>query len=170
MHHHARQNIGKQETTMVQAIPEGYHTVTPSLTYKDTRKAIAFYQKAFGAVERWVMPTPDGKNVSHAEIQIGDSFVMMCDENPNRGCKSAEAMSGSPVTFYLYVKDVDAAFKKAVEAGATVTMPVMDMFWGDRAGVVTDPFGYCWMFATHTKDLSPEEIKKAAAAFYAQQK
>jgi PhnB protein len=155
---------------MVKRIPEGYHTITACLTCKDTRQAIEFYKKALGAVERHVMVAPDGKSVTHAEIQIGNSIVMMGDENPQKGCKSAQTLGGSPISFYLYVEDVDAAFKKAISAGAKEVMPLVDMFWGDRCGVVADPFGYQWMFATHVKDMTPDEIKKGAQQFYSQNK
>lgn len=152
---------------MSKPIPDGYHTITPMCCYKDTRKAIDFYKKAFGAEERFVMPGPNGKGIVHAEIKIGDSFFMLGDENTPR-CKSAESYGGSPIGFYLYVKDADAAFKKAIEAGAKSEMAVEDTFWGDRMGTVKDPFGYSWSFATHIKDLTPQEIQKGAEAFYAQ--
>ena len=149
---------------MAQAIPEGYSSITPILVFKDTNKAIAFDQQAFNAQLRYAMPGPDGKGVMHAELCIGSSVIMMGDENPEQPCKSAETLGGSPVTFYLYLEKVDAAFKTAVEAGATIRMPVEDMFWGDRVGSVQDPFGYSWMLATHTKDLSPQEIAQGAQA------
>lgn len=147
---------------MTKPIPDGYHAISPMLVAKDARKAIDFYKKAFDAKEKFVMPGPNGQGVMHAELQIGDSVFMMGDENPQRNRKSAETLGSSPVSFYLYVKNVDASFKNAVDAGATVEMPLQDMFWGDRAGTVKDPFGYTWMIATHTKDLTPEEIKKGA--------
>ncbi|HBG18430.1 MAG: glyoxalase [Desulfobacterales bacterium GWB2_56_26] len=149
---------------MTQPIPEGYQTLTPMFVYKDARKAIEFYKKAFGAEERCVMPGPDGKGVMHAEIKIGSSIVMMGEENPQYPCQSAETLGDSPVSFYVYVNDVDKAFETAVKAGAEVRMPVSDMFWGDRMGTVQDPFGYSWSFATHVKDLTPEEIEKGAMA------
>ena len=152
---------------MTKAIPEGFHSVTPMFMFKDARKAIEFYKRAFGAQERFAMPGPDGKGVMHAELRIGDSIIMMGDENPQEPCKSAETMGGSPVSFYLYVESVDAAFAKAVEAGAKTRMPVEDMFWGDRAGTVQDPFGYSWMLATHIKDLTPQEIEQGAKAAFA---
>jgi PhnB protein len=149
---------------MVKPIPEGFHNITPTLMFKDSRKAIEFYKIAFGAKERFAMPGPDGKGVMHAEITIGDSIIMMGDEHPMMSCKSAETAGGSPVNFLIYLENVDAAFRKALEAGATIDMPVQDMFWGDRAGTVKDPFGYNWMLATHTRDLTPEEIQKGAQA------
>lgn len=146
---------------MKKGIPEGYHTVTPSITFKDSRKAIEFYKKAFGAQERHIMPGPDGK-VMHAEIKIGDSFIMMCDEIPKCQNKSAETLGITPIFFYVYTEDADAAFQKAVAAGAESLMPPQDMFWGDRMGTVKDPFGYSWSFATKQKDLTMEEMTKAS--------
>lgn len=155
---------------MTKPIPDGYHAISPCVSFKNARKAIDFYKKVFGAIERMVMPTSDGCGVMHAELQIGDSIFMMGDENPQRNNKSAESLGASPVSFFLYVTDVDASFKKAVGAGCDVEMPLQDMFWGDRAGTVKDPFGYVWMIATHKKDLTPEEIKSGAEAAYAQKK
>ncbi len=152
---------------MRKAIPEGFHTVTPMFMFKDARKAMAFYQRAFGAEELFTMPGPDGTEVMHAELRIGDSIIMMGEEHPQNPCKSAETMGSSPVSFYLYVEDVDAAFAKAVAAGAESRMPVEDMFWGDRAGTVQDPFGYSWMLATHIRDLTPKEMEEGARAFFA---
>ncbi len=153
---------------MTKPIPDGYHAITPHLILKDSRKAIEFYKKAFDAKEIHIMPGPNGQGVIHAEIKIGDSVIMLGDENSR--CKSAETTGSSPVTFYLYVKDVDTFFKKALVAGCHIEMPLQDMFWGDRAGTVKDPFGYIWMIATHTKDLTPEEIQKGAENFYIQKK
>ena len=153
---------------MTKAIPEGYSTVTPMFIFKDARKAIEFYRRAFGAQERFVMPGPDGKGVMHAELQIGSSIIMMGEENPQEPCKSAETIGGSPVSFYLYLENVDEAFRIALEAGAEARMPVEDMFWGDRVGTVQDPFGYNWTLATHIKDLTPQEIQQGAQAAFAQ--
>jgi PhnB protein len=150
---------------MTKAIPDGYHAVTPSLSFKDTRKAIDFYRRALDAKELYVAPSPDGKKVMHATIQIGDSILMMADEMP--GCVSAETAGGSPITLFLYVQDADKTYNQAVAAGAKPMMPMMDMFWGDRAGNVTDPFGYCWMIATHKRDLSQDEVMKGAEEFFA---
>ena len=150
---------------MAQSMPGGYHTVTPSFTFKDSKKAIEFYQKAFSAKVLDLFPNPAGPGIMHATIQIGDSIVMMGDEGPQ--CQSAETLGGSPITLYLYVPDADAAFKQAVAAGGTVMMPVADMFWGDRAGSIKDPFGYSWMIATHTQDLTQEQIRKGAEVFFA---
>lgn len=155
---------------MAKSIPEGYHTVTPSFTFKDSKKAIEFYKKAFGAKVLDLFPSLNGQGIMHVTIQIGNSIVMMGDENPNaENCgKSAETLGGSPISLYLYVSNADAAFKQAVEAGGTETMPVADMFWGDRCGTLKDPFGYSWMIATHKQDLNQDEIRKGAEAFFAQ--
>lgn len=153
--------------TKVKAIPEGFHTVTPCLTLKNSLEAIEFYKKAFGAKELGVFPAPDGKSTMHATIQIGDSILMMGDEMPGQGCKSAESLGASPISLYIYVPDADVAFKQAVAAGAMVTMPVADMFWGDRCGSLKDPFGYAWTIATHTRDLTGEEIREGAKSFFA---
>ena len=148
-------------------IPEGYHTLTPQIVFKDCKKAIEFYKKAFDAKEMSLLLLPGGERVMHAAIQVGNSIIMMSDENPSCN-KSFETIGGSPVSFYIYVEDVDKAFKKAIDAGAITTMPVADMFWGDRCGNVKDPFGYSWMIGTHKKDLTPEEIAKGAELFCAQ--
>jgi uncharacterized glyoxalase superfamily protein PhnB len=152
---------------MINAIPEGYQTLTPMFIFKDAGKAIDFYKRAFGAEERFVMPRPDGKGVMHAEVQIGTSIIMMGEESPDCPSKSAETTGSTPISFYIYVENVDEAFKKAVEAGSKIQMPVEDMFWGDRMGTVPDPFGYSWSLASHTKDLTPEEIQKGAQAMFA---
>lgn len=149
-------------------IPDGFHTVTPNLVVQDAAKAIDFYKKAFGAEERMRSPGPGGKGIMHAELKIGDSIVMLADEMPEMGCQSPKTLKGSPVGFFMYVADVDASFKRAVEAGAQAKMPVSDMFWGDRCGQVVDPFGHSWSMATHQEDLTPEEIGKRQAAFFAQ--
>jgi uncharacterized glyoxalase superfamily protein PhnB len=145
----------------VKPIPEGYPTLTPSLTVRDAAQAIEFYKKAFGAQERFRMPTPDGRLVAHAELKIGDSVFMLADEMPEmpgQECRSPLALEGTPVSFYVYVEDVDAVFERAVAAGATVKMPVQEAFWGDRMGMVADPSGHLWALATHIEDLSPEEL------------
>ena len=152
---------------MTRAIPEGFHSVTPMCMFKDARKAIEFYKRAFGAEELFAMPGTDSKGVMHAEVRIGDSIIMMGEENPQEACKSAETIGGSPVSFYIYVENADAAFQRAIEAGAESRMPVEDMFWGDRAGTVQDPFSYSWMLATHIKDLTMEKIQQGAQAFFA---
>ena len=152
---------------MTKPIPEGYHTVTPMFVFKNSLKAIEFYKKAFGATEKHVMPGPDGKGVMHAEIKIGDSSIMLGDESPGCTNKSAETQGGSPISLYLYVKDVDAAFERAVAAGGKPHMPVQDMFWGDRIGAIHDPFGYSWTLATHVADFTPEEMARGAEAMFA---
>ena len=153
----------------VKPIPEGYHTVTASLIFAAADKAIDFYKKAFGAEEVMRMPGPGGR-VMHAELRIGDSRIMLADEMPDMGCKAPGAYGGSPVAFYVYVENADAAFKRAVDAGAKARMPLMDMFWGDRCGNVEDPFGYRWNIAQHVKDMTPEEMKKGQEAWFAQMK
>ncbi len=153
-------------TQQVKAIPEGYHTVTPGLTVRDGTKAIEFYKRAFGAQEIFRMNRPDGR-LMHAELKIGDSIIMLGEENPQWGCQSPESLKGTPVSFYLYVPDADAAFAKAVAAGAKVQKPVGDMFWGDRQGEVSDPFGHRWSVATHKEDLTPQQIEQRAQEFFA---
>jgi len=155
---------------MTKAIPEGYHSITPNFVFQDARKAIEFYKQAFGAQERYTMPGPDGRGVMHAELLIGTSIIMMGEESPQQSCQSANTLGGSPVSFYLYVENVDQAFRRALEAGAASRMPVQEMFWGDRAGTVQDPFGYSWTLASHTRDLTPQEIQQGAQAFFAQMK
>jgi PhnB protein len=154
--------------TKVKPIAEGYHSVTPSLTLKDSLKAIKFYKKAFGAKEMGVFPSPDGKSTMHATIKIGDSIIMMGDERPGQNCQSAETLGSSPVSLFIYVPDVDKVFNQAVEAGAEITMPLDDMFWGDRCGTVKDPFSYSWLIATHIKDMTIEETQQAAESFFAE--
>jgi PhnB protein len=155
---------------MAKPIPDGYHSITPSFTFKDCRKAIDFYKQAFGAKLLDLFPRPDGQGAMHATIQIGNSIVMMGDEmTAAENCpKSAETTGSSPISLYLYVPDADASFQQAIAAGAEATMPVADMFWGDRCGTLTDPFGYTWMVATHKQDLTSDEIRKGAEAFFAQ--
>ncbi len=150
-------------TGKVRHIPDGYNTVTPYLIVRDAAKAIEFYKQAFGARELMRMAAPGGK-VGHAEIKIGNSPIMLADEAPEIGARSPETIGGSPISILLYVEDVDAVFKQAVAAGAKVTRPVKDQFYGDRTGGITDPFGHVWYIATHKEDVSPEEMKKRAAA------
>ncbi len=152
---------------MAQPIPKGYHAVTPSFTFKSSKKAIEFYKKAFNAKALDVFPALTGDGLMHATVQIGDSIIMMGDEMGEH-CKSAETAGVSPISLYIYTADADAMFKQAVAAGAKVTMPMADAFWGDRTGMVQDPFGYSWMIATHKRDLSPEEMRKGAEDFFAQ--
>ena len=147
----------------VKPIPDGYHTVTPHLALRDAAKAIDFYQKAFGAEELFRMPGPGGI-VMHAQVKIGDSIVMLGEENPEMGGSSPQTIGGSPVNLLLYVKDVDASFARAEKAGCKVSMPLTDMFWGDRYGKLVDPFGHHWSLATHKEDVAPEEMAKRMAA------
>ena len=145
----------------VKAIPDGYHTITPALTIRDAARAIEFYEKAFNAQQFDRLDGPDDK-VMHASLKIGNSFFMLGEENPQMGASSPMTLSGTPVSLYLYVENVDVAFNQAVTAGAKVEMPVADMFWGDRVGQVSDPFGHRWWLATHKQDLTPEQIKQDA--------
>ena len=145
----------------VKPVPEGYHTLTPFLTVRDAARAIEFYKQAFGAKERGVMKGPDGK-VMHAELMIGDSMVMLSDEFPDFGALSPQSIGGSPMGLHIYIDGVDAAFDRAVKAGAQVEMPVMDQFWGDRYGQVSDPFGHSWSLATHKEDVPRREMAKRA--------
>ena len=143
-------------------IPEGMHSLTPHLVCAGAAEAIDFYKRAFNAVEQARLPGADGK-LMHAAVKIGDSTLMLVDENPQWGSLGPKALKGSPVTIHLYVPDVDATVAKAVAAGAKVTMPVADMFWGDRYGQLEDPFGHRWSVATHTRDLTSEEIREGMA-------
>jgi PhnB protein len=147
----------------VEAIPKGYHTLTPYMTVRDAARAIEFYKQAFGAVEKGVMPAPDGK-IMHAELIIGDSVFMLADEFPQYGSMSPLSTGGSGMGLHIYVEDVDSAFDRAVKAGAKVDMPVSDMFWGDRYGKLSDPFGHKWSIATHKADLTMEEMAEGAKA------
>lgn len=142
----------------VRPIPEGYHTVTPVLTVHDAARTIEFYKEAFGAEERFRMTTPDGKAIAHAELKIGDSVFMLGEEMPGYESASPQTLGSTTVSFYIYVEDVDAAFDRAVSAGATVKYPLENMFWGDRTGTVVDPSGHFWTLATHIEDVSPEEL------------
>jgi PhnB protein len=145
------------------SIPDGYHNVTPYLIVNDAAAAIEFYKKAFGATELMRMPKPNGK-IGHAEIKIGDSPIMLADEVPEMGARSPRTFGGSPVSIFLYVDDVDTTFARAVNGGAKVQRPLADQFYGDRTGGVEDPFGHVWYIATHVEDVSPEDMKKRAAA------
>ena len=151
---------------MTKPIPDGFHSVTPSLVVCNAAEAIEFYKKAFNANEIYKFPTPDGK-ILHAMIQIGDSFVMMSDEFPTMGMKSPATLGGTAVTLHLYVEDSDKIFKQAVDAGAVITMPIMDSFWGDRFGTVMDPYGHSWAIATHKIDMTPDGLRKAGQEYFA---
>ena len=147
----------------VKAVPDGYHSLTPYLVCKGAAKAIDFYIKAFGAEETVRMPGPDGV-IMHAEVKIGNSMLMLSDENKERGQLSPDSLGGSPCSVMFYADDVDALFTRAVAAGAKAEMPPADMFWGDRMGNLVDPFGHKWAIATHKEDVSPEEMEKRMAA------
>jgi PhnB protein len=142
-------------------IPEGYQTVTPYLAVDDAVEAIEYYKKAFGARERARMEAPEGK-IGHAELEIGDSVVMLSDPFPQATTKPPKELGGTSASVFMYVEDVDAVVKEAVDAGATITMEVADQFWGDRLGSVTDPFGHSWSIATHIEDVPPEEMAERA--------
>ena len=146
---------------MVQPVPEGYHTVTPYLAVHDGAAALAFYQKAFNAQVLFQMPAPGGR-IGHAELQIGDSRVMLADEHPEIGFRGPKMLGGSAVMLHLYVDDCDAWFDRAVKAGAKVLRPLEDQFYGDRGGQVEDPFGHSWYLSTHKEDVSPEEMEERA--------
>ena len=146
----------------IKPIPSGFHTLTPHLVVKGASQAIEFYKKAFGAEEIARVSGPDGKSLMHADLKIGDSHVFLVDEFPEMDCRGPQSIGGTAVTIHMYVEDVDAAFGKAVAAGAQVKMPLADMFWGDRYGVLADPFGHAWSMAAHKEDLTPEEIRKRA--------
>lgn len=143
----------------VRPIPTEYHRVTPYLVMKNAAKAIDFYRNVFDAKERMRLPTPDG-TIAHAEIQIGDSIVMLSEEAPERGFRGPQSFGGTPVSLLLYVENVDTVFKKAITAGAKEMRPVKNQFYGDRSGTLTDPFGHCWTIATHVEDVRPEELQK----------
>jgi PhnB protein len=147
----------------VKPIPEGYHSLNPYLAVNDAAAAIEYYSEVFGAKERFRMDGPDG-SIGHAELQIGDSVLMLADPNPQSSAKSPKELGGTSTGILLYVEDVDAIVKKATDAGGTLTMPVEDMFWGDRFGQVTDPFGHNWQIATHVEDLTEEQMAERAKA------
>ena len=149
----------------VKPIPDGFHTLTPHIVVQDAAKAIDFYKGAFGAEELARHRTPDG-SIMHALMKVGDSMLMLNDEFPQMGAVGPNTIGGSAVTLSLYVQDADKAWKRAVDAGASVKMPIADMFWGDRYGVLTDPFGHVWAIAQHKQDLTPEQIAKAAEAAF----
>jgi len=154
-------------TATVKSIPEGFRTVTPSLTVKGAAQAIEYYKQALGATELVRMPSPDGK-IMHAELKIGDSIIFLTDEFPERGMSRApQTLGGTTSTLNLYVEDVDSLYQKAIDAGGKVNMPVDDMFWGDRYGTFTDPFGHQWGIATHKEDVSPADMEKRARDFFA---
>jgi PhnB protein len=147
----------------VKAIPDGYHSVTPYLIISGAAAAIDYYKQAFGATELLRMPAPGGK-VGHAEIKIGDSPIMLADEHPDMGYKSPQTLGGSPVSIMIYVADVDKVFDQAIAAGGKAQRPVKDQFYGDRSGTLEDPFGHVWHVATHTEDVSAEEMERRMKA------
>jgi PhnB protein len=158
----------------VKPIPEGYHSITPNLVIRGARKALEFYKKVFSAAVTFLQARPDGK-VMHATIKIGDSILMIADEcSPHEGHKtgcvrSPADLGGTTTNLYLYVNDADAVFDKAVKNGAVVLMPIADMFWGDRVGMFTDPFGHSWSVATHKEEVSAKQLKKNMEKFFSQQ-
>jgi uncharacterized glyoxalase superfamily protein PhnB len=143
-------------------VPEGYHTLTPSLNLKGARAALEFYKAAFGAVERFIMPGP-GDSVMHGEMQIGDSVVMFCDETPDWGALSPQTVGGCPLSLNLYVPDCDASTAQAKTAGAEVQQPPTTYPWGERSSMVCDQFGFRWAICTHLEDVSPEELQRRLA-------
>jgi PhnB protein len=147
---------------MTKPIPDGYPRVTPYLSVDDATKALDFYKSVFGATERLRMDGPEGK-IAHAELAIGDGVIMLADEFPDMGNKSPRTVGGSPVTVFVYVEDVDATFRKALDAGAREVEPVEDKFYGDRAGQFEDPFGHLWSVGSHIEDVSPEEMERRMA-------
>jgi PhnB protein len=149
----------------VSPIPQGYHTATPYLVVKDAQRALEYYKEAFGATGLKSMTAPDGR-IMHAEFKIGDSMMMLSEEMGP--CRSPLSLGGSPVSIFLYVEDVDSVYKQAVSAGAKADLPPQDMFWGDRFGRLTDPFGHDWALATHVEDVAPEEMKERADKAMAQ--
>ena len=147
-------------------VPEGYHSLTPGLVVHNAAEAIEFYKRAFGAQELGRMSAPDGQTVWHAELQIGDSRLMLGDECPDMAdVRAPKSLGGTASSLHIYVEDADAVFQRAVEAGATVTMPPMDAFWGDRYGKVNDPFGHQWGIATRQEEVSDEEMQRRAEAY-----
>lgn len=150
----------------VQAIPKGYHSVTPHLVVSRASEAIEFYKKALGAKEVSRFSTPDGK-IMHAELQIGDSRVMLGDEMPEMSARGPKALGGTAVALFLYREDIDSLWKQAINAGAKQVDPLINQFWGDKAGCIEDPYGHRWWLAQHLEDLSDEEMRKRAQAAFA---
>lgn len=144
-------------------IPEGYRTLAPYLATDDAARAIDYYKQAFGAKERVRMEAPDG-SIGHAELEIGDSVIMLSDPSPQSSTRPPSELGGTSASVFMYAEDVDAVVKQAVDAGATITAEVADQFWGDRFGTIRDPFGHVWSVATHIEDLTPEEIGERAKA------
>lgn len=145
----------------VKAIPEGYHSITPYMVMHDAAAAIDFYKNVFGATELFRMDSPGGK-IGHCEMMFGDSHIMLADEHPEMGALSPRSVGGTPVSLMLYIEDVDTVFKRAIAAGATELRPITDQFYGDRSGMISDPFGHIWTVATHVEDVPPEEMERRA--------
>ncbi|SRR5690606_3195215 len=164
----AKKKAKKANTKKVNYIPKGFHSVTPGLAIRDAAKAIDFYKKAFGAKEKFRMSGPDGK-IMHADIMIGNSHIMLGEEDAQMNHLSPLSLNGSPVGLYIYVRNADKVFDQAVKAGASVTMPMTDQFWGDRAGMIADPFGHKWWIATRKRNPTRKEIAKAVEEMSAQQ-
>jgi PhnB protein len=164
----AKKAPARRRAKKASPVPKGFRTVTPYLVVRNGAQAIDFYKKALGAKELMRMPMEDGR-VAHAELQIGDSRVMLGDEQPERGASAPQTVGGSSVHIFLYLKDVDGAFARAIAAGATAEMPPTDMFWGDRYAKLSDPYGHKWNMATHVEDVSPKEMGRRAAEAAAQQ-
>jgi len=158
----------KKTPTRVPAIPAGYHTLTPGFCVRGAVEAMEFYKRALGAREHLRLMKPDGKTLAHAELVLGTSKFMLGEEDPAMGATSAQTLGGSPVNFYVYVANVDAAVQRAIDAGAKALSPVTNMFWGDRIGAIMDPYGQKWTLATHKEDVPQREMAKRAEAFYAQ--
>ncbi len=148
----------------VKPIPKGYHVVTPYLVIREAANAIDYYKKVFGATVKVRMDDPSTKKVGHAELQIGDSVIMLADEHPEMGFRSPQSLGGSPVSLLIYVDNVDTVFSRAISAGGKQLRPVADQFYGDRNGTLADPFGHIWTVATHVEDVTPEEMKRRMAA------
>ena len=155
----AKKRAPARKAKRVAPIPKGYHAVTAYLSVQNAAQALDYYKRAFGAKELLRMPMPDGK-VGHAEIMIGDSHVMLADEMPGMGFVGPQSRGGTTVQLHLYVRDVDGIVQKALAAGGTLTRPIEDKFYGDRAGTIEDPYGHVWYIATHTEDVPPKEIKR----------
>lgn len=150
---------------MAQAIPQGYHSVTPYLVISNAAKAIDFYKRAFGATEIMRMADPSGR-IGHAEIKIGDSHIMLADEHPEMGYRGPQSLGGAAVSLMVYVDDVDTVFQRALSCGAQETQALRDQFYGDRSGTLTDPFGHIWTIATHIEDVPPEEMRRRAEKYF----
>src|SRR5512140_132288 len=147
----------------VKPIPDGYHSVTPYLIVEGAARALDFYKEALGAQELYRMPMPDGR-IAHSELRIGNSIVMLADENPQMNARGPKSLGGSPITLMVYVEDVDKVFARAVAAGAVVQRPIANQFYGDRTGGITDPFGHVWYLATHVEDVPPDEMERRMKA------